>query len=110
MRVEAETVTLINDADTASFEGIQVAGPGYWGPDYTGIQAVMITEFEGDQPVTAFFNYEEQEGAAMVDYTVLDGQVNPYYAPMQERLKKLDLAGRFPLKGVGRKKCTNEGE
>jgi hypothetical protein len=104
MRVDAETVTLISDTDTASFEGLQIAGPGYWAPDYTGMQAVMITEFEGDQPVTAIFNYEEVEGAAMVDYTVLEGQVNPYYAPMQERLKKLDLAGRFPLTGIALKR------
>lgn len=99
MRVKAETVSLINDADTASFEGLQLAGPGYWGPDYSGMQAVVFTEFDGDQPVVTTFNYDEEEGAAMVDYTVLEGQVNPAYLPVQQRLKELDLPIDFHSRG-----------
>ena len=52
-RVEAAKFTLINGKDTQSFGGIEMAGPSYFGPEYNGIQAVAISEFEGDQPVTA---------------------------------------------------------
>ena len=52
-RVEAAKFTLINGKDTQSFGGIEMAGPSYFGPEYNGIQAVAISEFEGDQPVAS---------------------------------------------------------
>ena len=42
----------------------------YFGPDYRGIQAVLITEFEGAQPVTATFNLNEKKGVAQLELGV----------------------------------------
>src|SRR5262245_17896556 len=61
-RIEAARLTLVNGADMESFAGIEMAGPSYFGPDYSGISRVLITEFDGAQPVTATFNVEEKKG------------------------------------------------
>ena len=108
-RVEAAKFTLINGKDTQSFGGIEMAGPSYFGPEYSGIQAVAISEFEGDQPVTATFNANEKKGMAQIDYTVLTGNVQPAYAAQAQRLNKLALGKRFPIAGVPLKKCAGKG-
>src|SRR5688572_9944285 len=66
-RVEAARLTLVNGADMESFGGIEMAGPSYFGPDYSGISRVLITEFEGAQPVTAVFNVDEKKGVAQLE-------------------------------------------
>ena len=69
-RFEATRVTLVNGADMESFGGIEMAGPSYFGPEYNGIQRVLITEFEGAQPVTAMFNVNEKKGVAQLELGV----------------------------------------
>jgi hypothetical protein len=70
VRFEAARVTLVNGAGMESFGGIEMAGPSYFGPGYNGIQAVLITEFEGAQPVTATFNVNEKKGVAQLELGV----------------------------------------
>src|SRR5687767_5639117 len=67
MRLETTRLTLVNGADQESFGGIEMAGPAYFGPEYRGIMAVAITEFTGDQPVTATFNVQEKKGVAQLE-------------------------------------------
>jgi len=106
-RIEAARLTLLNAADTESFAGIEMAGPSYFGPDYRGIQAVLITEFEGAQPVTATFNLDEKKGVTQLDLGVPTPAhpANKVAAASNARLAKLNLRKRFPLQGLPLKKC-----
>src|SRR5688572_11569171 len=65
--IAADRLTLTNGKDSEALGGIEMAGPGYFAPDYRGILAVLITEFSGHQPVTATFNLGEKKGAAQVE-------------------------------------------
>jgi hypothetical protein len=105
--IEAAKVTLVNGADMESFAGIEMAGPSYFGPDYNGIQAVLITEFEGAQPVTATFNVNEKKGVAQLELGVPTPAhpANKVAAASNARLAKLGLRKRFPLQNVPLKKC-----
>jgi hypothetical protein len=107
VRIETARVTLVNGADMESFEGIEMAGPSYFGPDYNGIQAVLITEFEGAQPVTATFNVNEKKGVAQLELGVPTPAhpANKVAAASNARLAKLGLRQRFPLQNVPLKKC-----
>ncbi len=62
VRVEAARITLVNGADSQSFAGVEMAGPAFFGPEYRGVMAQAITEFDGDQPVQVTFNVGEKEG------------------------------------------------
>lgn len=106
-RIEAARLTLINGADMESFGGIEMAGPSYFGPEYRGIQAVLITEFEGAQPVTATFNVEEKKGVAQFELGVPTPAhpANKVAAASNARLAKLNLRKRFPLQAVPLKRC-----
>jgi hypothetical protein len=106
-RIEAAKVTLINGADMESFAGIAMVGPSYFGPDYKGIQAVLITEFEGAQPVTATFNVEEKKGVAQLELGVPTPAhpANKVAAASNARLATLALRKRFALQNVPLKKC-----
>jgi hypothetical protein len=110
-RVEAARVVLLNAADMESFGGIEMAGPSYFGPDYNGIQAVLITEFEGAQPVTATFNLNEKKGVAQLELGVPTPAhpANKVAAASNARLAKLNLRKRFPLQGVTLKRCPAGG-
>ena len=100
--VAADRLTLFNGKDSEALGGVEMAGPGYWGPDYRGIMAVLITEFDGHQPVTASFNYGEEKGAAQVEFApVMPGTATAYNA----HISKLNLARRFPLNKVPLRKC-----
>src|SRR4051794_32832557 len=66
--VAADRLTLVNGKDSEALGGIEMAGPGYFAPDYRGIMAVLITEFSGNQPAIATFNLREKKGAAQVDF------------------------------------------
>ena len=105
--ITADQLTLVNGKDTQSIGGIEMAGPGYWGPDYRGIEAVLITEFDGQQPVTAFFNAGEKKGDAQVSFApVQPGAAgNALLTAYNKRVTELNLAKRFPLHGVPLKKC-----
>ena len=106
-RFEAARVTLVNGADMESFGGIEMAGPSYFGPDYSGISRVLITEFEGAQPVTATFNVDEKKGVAQLELGVPTPAhpANKVAAASNARLAKLGLRKRFPLQAVPLKRC-----
>jgi hypothetical protein len=111
VRIEAAKLTLVNGADTESLGGIEMAGPGYFPPGYNGIMAVAITEFSGDQPVTATFNLKEEKGAAQVEFAPVMPGAAPHSAAaaLSARYTTLDLARRFPLHGVTLKRCVAHG-
>jgi hypothetical protein len=106
-RIEAARLTLLNAADKEAFAGIEMAGPSYFGPDYNGIQAVLITEFEGAQPVTATFNVNEKKGVTQLELGVPTAAhpANKVAATSNARLAKLNLRKRFPLQNTPLKKC-----
>ena len=106
-RIETARLTLVNGADMESFGGIEMAGPSYFGPDYSGISRVLITEFEGAQPVTATFNLSEKKGVAQLELGVPTPAhpANKVAAASNARLAKLGLRKRFPLQGVLLKRC-----
>lgn len=56
VQVGATNLTLVNGSDKQPLGGIEMAGPGYFSPGYRGIEAVLITEFDGHQPATMTFN------------------------------------------------------
>ena len=102
--VAGDRLTLANGNDSAVLGGIEMAGPAYFPPDYRGINAVLITEFDGHQPVIATFNVGEKKGTAQMDFAAVtpgkaNAQLNAYYA-------KLNLAKRFPLNKMLLKKCV----
>jgi hypothetical protein len=105
--ITADQLTLVNGKDRQSIGGIEMAGPGYWGPDYQGIEAVLITEFDGQQPVTAVFNAGEKQGVAQVSFApVQPGAAgNALLVAYNKRVTELNLARRFPLHEVPLKKC-----
>ncbi len=108
MLVTGDTLTLVNGKDTQALGGLELAGPGYFAPDYTGILAVLITEFDGDQPATATFNVDEKKGAAQVDFsTVQPGVATGVLAAYNARIAMLNLAKRFPLGKVLLRKCSS---
>jgi hypothetical protein len=106
--VTADRLTLVSGKDSEALGGIEMAGPGYFAPDYRGIMAVLITEFSGDQPVTATFNVAEKKGAAQVDFAPVQpganstAQAKAYNA----HISKLKLEKRFALNKVPLKKCA----
>ena len=106
-RIEAARLTLVNGADMESFGGIEMAGPSYFGPDYSGISRVLITEFEGAQPVTATFNVDEKKGVAQFELGVPTPAhpANKVAAASNARLAKLNLRKRFALQAVPLKRC-----
>jgi hypothetical protein len=107
MQVAAKVLTLVNGKDSAALGGIEMAGPGYFPPDYRGIMAVLITEFNGQQPATATFNVGEKKGTAQVDFSpVMPGNATAQSKAYNARISKLNLARRFPLNKVLLKKCA----
>jgi len=106
--ITADRLTLMNGGDKQAIGGIEMAGPGYRGPDYHGIEAVLITEFDGQQPVTATFNVEEKKGVAQVVFgTAQPGAAsNAQLAAYNKRITELNLVKRFPLNKVPLKKCA----
>jgi len=104
--IAADRLTLINGKDTQAWSEIEMAGPGFFAPDYRGIMAVLLTEVSGHQPVTASFNVGEKKGVAQVEFA----PVMPGKAPAQKaynaHISKLNLAKRFPLDKVPLKKCA----
>lgn len=109
--ISADRLTLVNGKDTEALGGIEMAGPGYWGPDYNGIMAVLITEFEGQQPATATFNVGEKKGVAQVEFAPVQpgAASNAQLAAYNTRITQLNLAKRFlPLNKALLKKCAGQ--
>lgn len=100
IRVEAAKITLVNGADSEAFGGIEMAGPGFFGPDYRGISAVAMAEFDKDQPVQMYFNYNEKKGVAQAELaTPITANVNALNAigkALNARLSKLNLISVSP--------------
>lgn len=111
VRLEATRLTLVNGADMESFGGVEMA-TGFFPPDYSGIQQVVLTEVDtGDQPVTVTFNFQEKKGVAQMELAA-PYPVRAPNAAMQKlnaRLTKLDLRKRFPLHNVALKRCPRAG-
>jgi hypothetical protein len=104
--VAADRLTLINGKDREELGGVEMGGPGFWGPDYRGILAVLLTEFNGQQPATVTFNVGEKKGVAQVEFSpLLAGNANAQMKAYNARIGQLNLARRFPLHKVLLKKC-----
>ena len=107
MTVFADRLTLFNGKDTESIGGIEMAGPGFFPPGYRGIQAVAITEFNGQQPATATFDAGEKKGVATVEFAPIQpsSKPTPQLTAYNARISKLSLGRRFPLHNVPLKRC-----
>lgn len=107
MLVGADRLTLEQGSDRQELGGIEMAGPGYFPPDYRGVMAVLITEFDGHQPVTVTFNAGEKKGSALAEFSrPLPGNATPQMAAYNTRITTLKLAKRFALDKVPLKKCA----
>lgn len=105
--VSASKLTLVNRGDHQELGEIEMAGPGYFPPDYRGIMAVLITEFSGQQPATVTFNVGEKKGAAQVEFSpVMPGRPNAQLSAYNARITKLNLAKRFPIDKAMLRKCS----
>ena len=105
--ISADRLMLENAKDSEALGGIEMAGSGYFPPDYAGIMAVLLTEFSGDQPVTATFNVGEKKGTAQVEFApVMPGKATAQLAKYNAHISKLNLAKRFPLNKVPLKRCV----
>lgn len=105
--ISADRLTLVNGKDSEALGEIEMAGPGYFGRDYRGIMAVLITEFSGHQPVTASFNFGEKKGVAQLDFSpVMPGNSTAQQKAYNAHISKLNLAKRFPIDKVSLKKCA----
>jgi len=106
-RISADKLTLDSGNDSESLGGIEMAGPGYFPPDYKGIMAVLLTEFDGEQPAMVTFNVGEKKGTAQIEFApVMPGKATPLLAKYNARISKLNLAARFPLGKVTLKRCA----
>jgi hypothetical protein len=105
VQVAANQLTLVNGADKQTLGGNEMAGPGYFAPGYRGIQAVLITEFDGHQPATMTFNAGEKRGVATLEFSPVTPGPGPALKALNAHLAKLDLAKRFPLNKGTLKKC-----
>ena len=67
----------------------------------------MITEFNGQQPLTVTFNANEKKGVAQADFApVTPGNQSPQQKAYNAYISKLNLAKRFPLDKRPLKKCS----
>jgi hypothetical protein len=107
IRLESARVTLVNAVDKESLGAVEMAGPGFFPPDYNGIQQVAIADLGGDQPFSITFNYQEKRGTALAEMAPPgpDRAGNAALNALNARLRKLNLAKRFPLHQVPLKKC-----
>jgi hypothetical protein len=105
--IAADRLTLVNGKDTQAWSEIEMAGPGFFAPDYRGIMAVLLTEVSGHQPVTASFNVGEKKGVAQLDFApVMSRPTNAPAKAYNSHISKLNLAKRFPIDKVPLKKCA----
>lgn len=107
VRITSDRLTLLNGNDSESLGGIEMAGPGYFPPGYSGSMAVLLTEFSGEQPAMVTFNVGEKKGAALLEFSpVIPGKATPQTAKYNARISKLNLAARFPIAKVTLKRCA----
>ena len=106
MVVAADRVTFTNGKDTETLGDIEMAGPGWFPPDYRGIMAVLQTEFNGQQPAILTFNLGEKKGVGQVEFSPVTLRPNAPVDAYNARILKLNLAKRFPLDKMPLKKCA----
>lgn len=107
VRIAGDRLTLENGKDSESFGGIEMAGPGYFPPDYRGTMAVLLTEFSGNQPVMVTFNLGEKKGVAQLEFApVMPGKATAQLAAYNAQMSKLNLAKRFPLDKAPPNRCA----
>jgi hypothetical protein len=105
--IAADRLMLVNGKDTQAWSEIEMAGPGFFAPDYRGIMAVLLTEVSGHQPVTASFNVGEKKGVAQLDFApVMPRPTNAPAKAYNSHISKLNLAKRFPIDKVSLKNCA----
>jgi len=108
MLVGPERLTLVNGRDNQVLGGIEMAGPGYFPPDYRGIMAVLITDFSGHQPAIATFNVGEKKGVAQLEFSPVQPRATTAQGKAYNaQISKLNLAKRFPLDKGLLKKCAS---
>jgi hypothetical protein len=102
-RVTETELILVNGKDSQAWGNVGVP-TSFFGPDYKGISAVALPDFDKDQPFTVYFNADEKRGVTIVEiYSEMKGPMNAQVAAIQAAAKK--LAARFPLNKVPLKKC-----
>ncbi len=103
-RAAAETVTLINGADRATYGDLAIART-FFGPDYVGISVVLMPEFNsGNSPFTVYFNADEKRGVTKLDiFFAMDARNNPVLQTLQDASRA--LAARFPLNDTPLRRC-----
>ena len=107
MVVGADRLTLQNGKDVEELGGVEMAGPGYFAPNYRGVMAVLLTEFSGDQPAMVTFNAGEKKGVAQLEFApAMPGKGNAQQAKYNAHISKLNLARRFPIDKVPLRKCA----
>ena len=107
LSVAGDRLTLENGGDRESLGGIEMAGSGYFPPNYSGIMAVLITEFDGQQPATMTFNVNERKGVARIEFApLMPGKATPQLTVYNKRIGALGLAKRFPIEKVALKRCA----
>ena len=94
--VTADKLTLVNGSDKQAIGGSRWRAPAIWGPDYSGIMAVLITEFDGQQPVTASFNVGEKKGVAQVEFAPVMPGGNPSQAAYNARINAAQPCEALP--------------
>jgi hypothetical protein len=106
MLVAANKIALVHDKDSVTLGGIEMAGPGYFPPDYHGIQTVLLTEFSGDQPAIVTFNANEKKGIAQIEYApVQPGASTAQGKAYNAHIARLNLAKRVPLDKKQLRRC-----
>jgi len=107
--IAADRLTLVSGKDSQALGGIEMAGPGYFPPDYRGSMAVLITEFSGQQLVIVTFNVGEKKGVAQIGFApVMPGKATAQLTAYNSHISKLALAKRFPLDKAMLRKCATK--
>jgi hypothetical protein len=92
LRVESDTVTLINGSDSQRFGGLDICFSCEGGARYSGRVVWLLPEFSkgGRSPFLVRFNANEEPGVTVVEF------------------EREDLRQRFPLHNVKLQRCEIE--
>lgn len=101
--VAESTLTLANGKDRQTWGNVGVP-TSFFGPDYKGISAVALPDFDGDQPFTVYFNADEKKGITKVSIYIDMGKPRDAAVARIQAAAKA-LATRFPLDDVPLRKC-----
>jgi hypothetical protein len=92
LRVESNTVILVNGTDSQPFGNLDLCFSCEGGARYSGLVVWLLPEFKqgGRTPFTVRFNAKEEKGITVVE------------------IERDDLKQRFPLHNVKLRKCDNK--